>query len=127
MYFFQKFLGDRMISSTSTSADIISYASSFTSGEVGVTLINRSVDSKTVEIVIKNFRKGNNFYWYTLTGSNDNGEFSRKVLVNGNGPASVAGGPVNYKTISAYAAATAGGIRITVPGRSAIYSVIDKQ
>jgi len=127
MYFFQKFLGDRMVASTSTNSDIVSYASSFTSGEVGVTLINKSADSKTVEIVVKNFRKGNNFYWYTLTGDNDNGEFSRKLLINGNGPAVAAGGPLNYKTISAYAAATAGGIRITVPGRSAVYAAIEKQ
>ncbi|MEO8768566.1 MAG: alpha-L-arabinofuranosidase [Ferruginibacter sp.] len=127
MYFFQKFLGDRMIASTSTNPDIISYASSFTSGEVGVTLINKSADSKTVELVIKNFRKGTHFYWYTLSGSNDNGEFSRKVLVNDNGPAYASGGPLNYKTISANAATTDNGIRITVPGRSAVYAAIDKQ
>jgi hypothetical protein len=127
MYFFQKFLGDRMVTSTSTTTDVESYASSYTSGEVGVTMINKSTNDKTVEVIVKNFRKGSRFYWYTLTGAGDNGEFSRKVLVNGEGPAIAAGGPANYKTTSAMAAPTSGGIRISVPARAAVFIAIDKQ
>jgi len=127
MYFFQKYLGDRMVSSTSSSTDIISYASSFSSGEVGVTLINKSAIEKIVEVKVQNFRKGNRYYWFTLTGGGDNGEFSRKTLVNGAGPAGAAGGPANYKTINPNAASAANAIRITVPARSAVYMVIDKK
>jgi WD40 repeat protein len=116
-----------LVSSTSTSTDIISYASSFTSGEVGVAIINKSADSKAVEIKVQNFRIGSKFYWYTLTGNADNGEFSRKVLVNGTGPSIAAGGPSNYKTISAYSASSLNGIRVTVPARSAVYLAIDKK
>ena len=43
--------------------------------------------------LIKNAESGNRFYWYTLTGGNDNGEFSRKVFVNGKGPEIDSGGP----------------------------------
>ena len=57
--------------------------------------------SQTVEVTFKNFYAGNRFYWYTWEGSTDNGEFSRKVLVNGTGPAGEAGGPLNYATLSA--------------------------
>jgi len=127
MYFFQKFLGDRLVSSTSTSADIISYASSFTSGETSVALINKGADTKAVEVTFRNFRKGNNFYWYILTGGGDNGEFSRKTLVNGMGPAIASGGPADYKTISPYAAPAAAGVRVIVPGRAAVFLVVDKK
>ena len=126
MYYFQRYLGDRLVSSTSSSADIVCYASSFTSGETGVTLVNKSAESKSVEIEITNFRKGAKFYWYTLTGSNDNGEFSRKTLVNGIGPALAAGGPVNYKTISPYSASATGTLRVEVPARSVVCIVVEK-
>lgn len=126
-YFFQRFLGDRSVSSVSTTTDIESYASSYTSGEVGVVLVNKSTEARSVEIKVQNFRKGSRFYWYTLTGGTDNGEFSRKVLVNGQGPAYAAGGPADYKTISAYAASTANGIRVILPARAAVFMAIEKQ
>jgi len=127
MYFFQKYLGDRLVSSTSTSTDIISYASSFTSGETAVALVNKALDSKTVEITFKNFKKGDNFYWFTLTGGSDNGEFSRKTLVNDIGPSIASGGPANYKTINPYAASTAGGVKVFVPGRATVFLVVHKK
>ncbi len=127
MYFFQKFLGDRLVSSTSSSTDIESYASSYTSGEVGVILVNKSTTDKAVEITVKNFRKGERFYWYTLTGAGDNGEFSRKVVVNGETTNNAAGGPENYKTISPKGATTSNGIRIMVPARGAVFMAIEKK
>ncbi len=127
MYYFQKFLGDRMVSSTSSTTDIESYASSYTSGEVGVALINKSASDKTVEIKINNFRKGANYYWYTLTGGGDNGEFSRKVVVNGQTSANAAGGPANYKTLNAYSSSAAGVIKVTVPARAAVFVAVDKK
>ncbi len=127
MYFFQKYLGDRLVSSISTASDIVSYASSFSSGETAVALVNKSADAKSVEITIKNFRKGARFYWYTLTGGGDNGEFSRKTLVNGIASSYAAGGPGNYKNIGPNSASTANGIKVTVPGRAAVFLVVAKQ
>jgi hypothetical protein len=126
MYFFQKYTGDRLLSSNSSTADIVCYASSFSSGEVGAVLVNKSANSITTEIKVSNFRKGANFYWYTLAGGGDNGEFSRKVIINGKGPVYAAGGPSDYKTISPNSATTAGGIRVNIPARSAVFLVIDK-
>ncbi len=127
MYFFQKFLGDRLVSSSSSSTDLISYASSFTSGETAVALINKGSDTKAVGITFRNFKKGNNFYWYTLTGGGDNGEFSRKTLVNGNGPSVASGGPANYKTLSPYGASTSAGVTVYVPANAAVFVVVDKK
>lgn len=126
MYFFQRFLGDRLVaSSPSASADISSYASSFSSGELGVALINRSASDKIVQLDIKNFKTGNRFYWYTLSGGDDNNGFSRKVLVNGETSAYASGGPANYSTIKANAAATDKGIRVRIPARSAVFLCVD--
>lgn len=128
LYFFQKFLGDRFINSTVTgNSNIISYATTFSSGQIGLTLVNTSTSSANVQTTFKNFNAGNRFYWYTLTGGTDNGEFSRKVIVNGAGTSGVAGGPDNYATLKPYAAGTANGIKITVPARGVVFMVIDKK
>lgn len=76
---------------------------------------------------MKNFYSGNRFYWYNLEGSNDNGEFSRKVLVNGSGPAFDAGGPADYAMLKARSALTADGVKVTVPTRGAVIMAIDKK
>ena len=130
MYYFQKYTGDRMLSSSvAGSTDIVSIASSFTSGQKGVILVNKSSTSKTVETKFQYFTPGSKFYYYLLNGDADNGEFSRKVIVNGEGPANgIAGGPSdNYQTIKMYATTAANGIKITLPARSVVFMVVDKK
>ncbi len=126
MYYFQKYMGDRMVSSTSSSTDIVSYATTFSSGQSGIAIVNTSTSDKTVTINLKNFKSGEKYYWYTLTGGNDNGEFSRKVYINGIGPSVVSGGPENYATVQANTAMVKDGIRITAPGRSVSFLVVEK-
>lgn len=127
-YFYQKFLGDRVISSTvQNGTDIYACASSYTSGQLAVAVVNKSATAKPVQISVKNFKAGTRFYWYELTGSNDNGEFSRKVIINGKGPDGEAGGPTDYATLKAYSAVVSGGIRINVPARSVVFLAIDKK
>ncbi|GAA4327151.1 alpha-L-arabinofuranosidase [Mucilaginibacter gynuensis] len=126
MYYFQKYFGDRMVASTiSTGSDVISYASSFTSGQAGVILVNKGTASQVVAINIKNFAPGTKYYYYTLIGGTDNGEFSRKVYINGNGPVGASGGPENYTKLVANAAAISGGIKISAPPRSVIFLIAD--
>jgi hypothetical protein len=129
-YFFEKLLGDRLVSTTSTGSNSIkAYASTFTSGQAGVTLVNTSSAPLEVEVKMKNFLTGSRFYWYSLEGGTDNGEFSRRVLVNGSGPAGDAGGPADYATLKARSAVTASGsgIRVTVPARGTVFMVVDKK
>ena len=128
LYYLQKMLGDRLVSTTVTgSSNVNAYASTYTSGQVNVTLLNTSSTAQTVEVKMKNFYSGNRFYWYSLEGGNDNGEFSRKVLVNGNGPAGDAGGPVTYATLKARSAVTTGGIKVSVPAFGAVMIAVDKK
>jgi len=126
MYYFQRYFGDQMVRSTVTgSQDIVCYGSSFSSGQLGAVLVNKGTAAKIVKISSGAFTVGR-YYWYTLTGSNDNGEFSRKVLVNGTGPSGVAGGPLDYATLRANSAMGQGNVTIEVPARSAVYMLLEK-
>ncbi len=126
MYFLKKILGDRIVAAdVGSNTDIETIASSFSSGDLGLALVNKSTSAKTVEIKPKNFLQGNRYYWYTLTGGTDNGEFSRKVFVNGKTNNLVAGGPTDYETLSAYSTVTANRLKVTIPARSVVCMVIE--
>ena len=128
MFFLQKALGDRLVnSSVQGSTDIKAYASTYSSGQVNVNLVNTSASPLNVEVKMKNFYSGNRFYWYSLEGGTDNREFSRKVLVNGNGPTAEAGGPATYFSIKAQSSGASNGLKITVPARGAVFMVVDKK
>lgn len=126
MYFFQKYFGDRIVSSSVTgSADIVSYASSFTSGQAGTVLVNKGSADQVVTISYKNFAAGAKYYYYTLNGGTDNGSFSQKVFVNGTGPAGATGGPANYAAIAANTSDIAGNITVNVPARGAVFLIAE--
>ena len=128
LYYFQKYFGDRMISSTVTgNSDIVSYASSFTSGEACVTLVNKSGTDQVVNINFKNYYTGASYYYYTLKGGTDNGSYSGKVIINNNGPSGDVGGPSNYAALPASSSGTSGGIKVSVPARGVVFLVCDKK
>lgn len=128
MYYFQKMLGDRLIPATVKNTEaIIPYASTYSSGQINVTLINTSPTAVTTEIKFNNFNMGKQFCWYSLEGSSDNGEFSRKVFVNGAGPALEAGGPAGYATLKPYATPVGNKLQVTVPALGAVCLVVDKK
>jgi hypothetical protein len=130
MYYFQQFFGDRMISSSvSGNSYIVSYASSFSSGQAGVAVVNTSETDQLVNVHFDNYYTGSNYYYYTLQGGTDNGDFSGKVLVNGTGPSATVGygGPSNYASIPANVTSTSGGIKVNVPARGVVFLVVDKK
>lgn len=128
-YFMQKFLGDRCINATvsDSNANINAYASTFSSGEVSVTLVNRAGTTQNIALSFKNFNPGARYYWYVLTGGEGSTGFSRKVFVNDAGPSGVAGGPGNYNSLKAYAANTGNGVKIALPPMSVVNLVVDKK
>jgi hypothetical protein len=134
MYYFQKNIGDRMIPNTVVStannlaSTLVAYSSSYSSGELNVTLINPSGQAQNVEIKTTNFNAGERFYWYSLKGDTDNGDFSRKVFVNGSGPkGNLVGGPSDYATLKAKSALSKNGIKVTVPAWGSVYLVVEKK
>jgi len=128
LYFLQKMLGDRLVK-TSVQGDtsLRAYASTFSSGEANIVIANVSPTARTTVIDMQHFAVGRRYYWYALQGGDDNGEFSRRVFVNGHAPASAAGGPDDYATIPAWSAAADKGIVVTVPAYGAISLTIDKK
>ncbi|WP_153800848.1 alpha-L-arabinofuranosidase [Foetidibacter luteolus] len=126
-YFFQKYLGDRFINSSVSGANsgIKTYASTFSSGQVAVTLVNTLSAAQEVKLAFKNFNAGGRYYWYEITGGP--GNFSRKVMVNGQGPAGEIGGPGNYTDIKPYAASVQGGVRVKLPPMGVVCLVVDKK
>jgi hypothetical protein len=128
MFYFQKNMGDRLIDATTEKlGNYEVYASSFSDGKVGITFVNKATTAITIKIKLINFLTGKRMYWYTLVGDTDNGEFSRKVIINGTGPTLEAGGPSNYETIKPYSSTTANGTNVTLPARSSVFVVIEKQ
>jgi hypothetical protein len=127
MYYFQKMMGDRLLSTSVTGTAVLAYASSFTSGEKGLILVNKGSSTENVLVTLENAKPGARFYWYIATGGTDNGEFSRKVFVNGKGSTEATGGPANeYTTLKANSAVTTNGIKVSMPAKSVVYLVIDK-
>ncbi len=125
MYYFQKYFGDVMVnSSVAGSSSIVSYASSFSSGESGIVVVNKGVTKQIVEIDLKNYPDAKSFYRFVLTGGTDNGDFSRKVFVNGAGPAGEGGGPKNYDTLEAYGKSINGKVKFEAPPLSVSYILV---
>lgn len=126
MYYFQHYFGDRMVSSSIIgSSDILSYASSFTSGQAGAILVNKSASDHTVTVLLSNFLLGDHYYYYVLKGGPE-AVFSRKVLINGKGTTAASGGPDDFTDIPANSSGIQGGITVTIPAYGVVYLVADK-
>ncbi|MGZ3937968.1 MAG: alpha-L-arabinofuranosidase [Flavisolibacter sp.] len=127
MYYFQKTVGDRLIDASVSGPSLVKvYASSYSSGQKGLVLVNTGTTQQVAIVTIKNATVGSRYYWYTMVGGTDNGEFSRKVYINNQGPTEISGGPANsYTSVKPYSASTTNGIRIALPARSVVYAVVD--
>jgi hypothetical protein len=126
MHYFQKYFGDTMVeTNVAGSNDVLAYGSSFSSGESSVVIVNKGTSEKIANVNVFSRGVGARYYYYTLTGGTDNGEFSVKVNVNGTGPTLSAGGPANYETLPAWSSAAATGIKVSLPARSVTYVLVD--
>jgi hypothetical protein len=74
---------------------------------------------------MNNFKKGDRYYYYVLTGGTDNGDFSRKVYVNGKTTTLAGGGPSDYATLKPFGTTINGDIKISLPKYSTIYLLVD--
>ena len=128
MYYFQKFFGDVIVNSSVTgSKDVLCYASKFFSGQEGFVVVNKSKTDLVVKLVPEDYGFGNKFYIYSLTGGDDNGEFSQSVYVNEDGPTNATGGPIDDLTgIPAYAYSTNDEIKFNSPARSVQFILLEQ-
>lgn len=123
LYYFQKFFGDKMISAQSDNDNIKAFASSFSDGNSGIILVNKTNSVQTTKITMSNFTAGQKYYWYTLTGGTDT-DFSRKVYINGQNDETL-NGPLNYNEIKANSCNSEGGILVDLPAYSSVFMLIE--
>lgn len=128
-YYFEKCFGDRMVFDTlkAINGDLTTYSSTFSSGQVGTVIINSGIANHILSIDYQHFPAGSKYYWYVLTGGTDNAPFSGQVFVNGVGPSTATGGPLNYASIKAYSAPLKGTIKVGIPAMSVVYLVSEKK
>ena len=98
-YFYNKIFGDTYYDSKSTNDKIRLHTSTFSSGEIGMVLINTSNIEEVVEIDFKNRITGKKFYFYEITSDDPN---SRRIKINDFETNKLAGGPENYYRLPAY-------------------------
>jgi hypothetical protein len=127
LYYFQKFFGDHMIKSTiKGNSDIVSYASKFSSGQTALIIVNKTSGNHIAEIIPIDNKPTKRYYFYSLTGGTDNGDFSQRVYVNGHNPDYLTGGPIkNLENIKAFSSQTNNGIVISSPAYSVQYIIIE--
>ncbi|RPH73247.1 T9SS C-terminal target domain-containing protein, partial [bacterium] len=127
VYYLEKFTGDHAVSaSVQGSNNILAYSTKFNSGHLGVVVINKGTSEQIVKLNPEHNGLGENFYLYSLTGGDDNGDFSLNVFVNGNGPDFANWGPVeDLETIPAQAYSTRDEVKFTSPARSVQYILLE--
>ncbi|MBN1559478.1 T9SS type A sorting domain-containing protein [candidate division KSB1 bacterium] len=91
--YLQNIFGDHVISTESSDRDILCYASTFSSGETGVVVVNKGTENQIVGIDIQSIGVGQNYYIYSFAGGTDSGDFSPNVYINGYGPNTNQWGP----------------------------------
>jgi hypothetical protein len=118
-HYLQKFYGDHAISTASSNADILCYASKYSSGETGVIIVNKGAVKQVISIDTKKLGVGYNYYIYSFTGGTDNGEFSQNVYINGYGSTTNHWGPFEeLSDIPANSYYIENEIKFTSPARS---------
>ncbi|HLP06289.1 MAG TPA: T9SS type A sorting domain-containing protein [Paludibacter sp.] len=127
-YYQQKFTGDHAISATSTSSNILAYASRFASGETGVVIINKGKTLQTIKVALSNIGVGNKYYSYTLSGGADNIDSSLYVSVNSVKPIGTQWGPrESLETIPANEYTTGNGIVVSCPRMSVQFIMLEAE
>jgi hypothetical protein len=127
-YYLQKFTGDHALTLTVSTfyRHIVAYASTFSSGEKGVVVVNKGTIDQVVRLLFPENQLGDYYYVYSLTGGTDNGEFSQIVYVNEQGPTGAAWGPIEgLQDIPARAYPIGDEIKFTSPAQSVQFVLIE--
>lgn len=125
LYFMRKYTGDYLLNHESKGNTAVKiYPTAFSSGQVAVTIVNKSQKEQTIRLNVKDFKFGERYYYYTLTGE-EGVDFSRKVWVNGTGTNLVAGGPLNYGEIPAQSAIVDREVKIDLPALSSTFVLLE--
>lgn len=126
-YYLNKILGDHMVESKilPTNSSLLCYSSSFSTGGMGIVIINKSMSTQSFQIDISNYDSNKTFFWYELSKSNEENIWSEKILINGiSNPELTKGGPVEFSDIPAWKTQVDNDFRTEIQGLSAIYLLV---
>jgi hypothetical protein len=116
--YLQRLFGDLAISAHSSNADVASYASTYSSGEIALVTVNKSTNERIITVSTDSVGVGEKYYIYSFTGGSDE-EYSKEVYINGEGPSTNHWGPYDQLfDITADAYTIDGEIKFTSPARS---------
>jgi hypothetical protein len=125
LYYMRRHTGDVLLNSTMTGAPgVVITPTAFSSGQIGASLVNTTKVRKVVRVNLKDYKVGERYYTYTLTGT-EGEDFSRKVFVNGTGGTLAAGGPANYESLKASGYLTGEEIKVILSPLSAVYLLVE--
>jgi Secretion system C-terminal sorting domain len=126
LYYLRQFLGDRMVGSSITgSSNILAYASTFSSGNTAVVVLNIGSTKQVVKVEPSNIGVGNRFYVYTLTGGST-AALPQSVVVNGDSGIGTVWGPnTDLPNIAAVAYPIGNSIAFNAPPFSVEYVLLD--
>jgi len=125
LYYLQRLTGDVLLNSSQVGGSgVVIIPTAFSSGQMGAAIVNKTSYDKVVRLNIKNFKFGDRYYTYTLTGTTGE-NFSRKVYVNGTSTSGVTGGPDDYETITALSGTINDEIRIELPAYSSTFILVE--
>ena len=117
-----------MNTSVTGNPNVLAYASRFNSGHASIVVVNKGKAEQIIKIELQQTKAGKKYYLYSLTGGDDNGEFSQSVYVNNVGPTNTTGGPIgNLLEIPAWSYITDGNIIFPSPARSVQFILLDIQ
>jgi hypothetical protein len=116
--YLQRLFGDLAISATSSHADIACYASTYSSGESALVIVNKSSNERIITVSTDSVGVGEKYYIYSFTGGSVE-EYAKDVYINGIGPDANHWGPYDQLfDIAADASSIDGEIKFTSPARS---------
>lgn len=127
-YYYSKCFGDSLVSATSTSSELNAYASTFSSGETGVVLVNTSASARNVRLRIRNGSQAvtlDKCQWYefyaTTIEPTDVGY--KKFYINGQTSTTSGGGPADLNTVVPFESTVNANITLTMQPYSVYFIV----
>lgn len=129
-YYYGKCFGDNLVQSSSTNSSIKTYASTFTSGESGIVLINTSNATKTVKLLVnKNGQSApiDKLHWFELYANTIEPTVAgyKKFFVNGQTSTTTGGGP-DLNIVKPYQTTYSASNVFTMPAYSVFFVVANK-
>jgi len=124
-HFYDKMFGDHLMAcSISDNTEINAYASRFSSGDIGVSVVNPTSENVAIRLVVRNLPtyELTNSYWYEVRGSFD--YRNTKFYINEETGTTTGGGPSGYDSVLPYGRDFSNGDTIVIPAYSSDFIVL---